>query len=279
MGLAEEASARVQAQFGFSVSGRRILDVGPGQFLVQSRYFARTNEVVGIDTEIIAQDLTVRSFFEMIRFNGLQRAVKTLARKALGVDSAYEKAFRELLGERCLPKIRLDRGDVCRMPFPDGSFDMIYSRAVLHHIPKPELALSEMARVLKDCGVIYLDLHLYSSVNGSLDSRVLFESSLDLSWAHLRGIQDVVEGASVNRLRLSEWRGLFAEKWPGSIVETVQLEDEALHRQAEILLSKGEISGYSQEELVTTTLIAIWQKPGVFASVDMRSHKGQEGHG
>jgi len=42
------------------------------------------------------------------------------------------------------------------MPFPDGTFDALWSIWVLEHIPNPEKALSEMRRVVKPGGYIYL---------------------------------------------------------------------------------------------------------------------------
>jgi SAM-dependent methyltransferase len=42
------------------------------------------------------------------------------------------------------------------MPFPDSSFDAIWTVWVLEHIPEPEKALQEMRRVLKPGGLLYL---------------------------------------------------------------------------------------------------------------------------
>lgn len=42
------------------------------------------------------------------------------------------------------------------MPFPDNSFDGAWSVWVLEHVPKPEQALAEIRRVVKDGGVIFL---------------------------------------------------------------------------------------------------------------------------
>ena len=42
------------------------------------------------------------------------------------------------------------------MPFPDNEFDAAWSIWVLEHVPKPEQALVEIRRVMRDGGVLYL---------------------------------------------------------------------------------------------------------------------------
>jgi SAM-dependent methyltransferase len=44
--------------------------------------------------------------------------------------------------------------DAEQLPFEDGSFDIVYGHAVLHHIPDLERALSEFRRVLRPGGAI-----------------------------------------------------------------------------------------------------------------------------
>ena len=49
------------------------------------------------------------------------------------------------------------RGDLRSLPVPDGTFDGVWSCAVLHHVPKPDAAdaLVEFERVLADDGVLF----------------------------------------------------------------------------------------------------------------------------
>jgi ubiquinone/menaquinone biosynthesis C-methylase UbiE len=44
--------------------------------------------------------------------------------------------------------------DAERLPFADGSFDLVFGHAVLHHIPALELAFAEMHRVLQPGGTL-----------------------------------------------------------------------------------------------------------------------------
>mgnify|MGYP000347910041 CR=1 FL=1 len=50
--------------------------------------------------------------------------------------------------------IRFLRGDVHSAPFPDDSFDVAISHAVLMHVPRPEVALAEMIRVTRPGGMV-----------------------------------------------------------------------------------------------------------------------------
>jgi ubiquinone/menaquinone biosynthesis C-methylase UbiE len=47
---------------------------------------------------------------------------------------------------------RLVLGDGQNLPFPDGSFDLVIARSLLHHLPYPLIGLREMARILKKGG-------------------------------------------------------------------------------------------------------------------------------
>ncbi|MDI6724649.1 MAG: methyltransferase domain-containing protein [Methanobacterium sp.] len=50
--------------------------------------------------------------------------------------------------------IFLIEGDVCKMPFKDNYFDLVYMVAVLQEIPDKKKALQEIKRVLKPNGVL-----------------------------------------------------------------------------------------------------------------------------
>jgi SAM-dependent methyltransferase len=41
-----------------------------------------------------------------------------------------------------------------RLPFDDGSFDLVYSWGVIHHSPRPELVVAEIRRVLRPGGEV-----------------------------------------------------------------------------------------------------------------------------
>lgn len=47
-------------------------------------------------------------------------------------------------------------GDITRLGFADGSFDVVVSSEVIEHVPQPREAVRELARVLKPGGVLAL---------------------------------------------------------------------------------------------------------------------------
>jgi SAM-dependent methyltransferase len=51
------------------------------------------------------------------------------------------------------------------MPFPDNSFDIVFSHGVLHHIPDILAAQKEIARVLKPGGQLIAMLYARRSLN------------------------------------------------------------------------------------------------------------------
>ncbi len=52
-----------------------------------------------------------------------------------------------------------------RLPFPDNSFDVVYSNGVLHHTPDTAGAVSEVHRVLKPGGIAKVMLYYRHSLN------------------------------------------------------------------------------------------------------------------
>jgi SAM-dependent methyltransferase len=70
--------------------------------------------------------------------------------QAVGVDITPEhlRLARERVGQ--LAEVR--EAEATRLPFPDGSFDYVYSHGVLHHIENPRRVVEEIFRVLKPGG-------------------------------------------------------------------------------------------------------------------------------
>jgi ubiquinone/menaquinone biosynthesis C-methylase UbiE len=50
------------------------------------------------------------------------------------------------------PGVRFQQGDAARLPFADGSFDLVFTRYMLLHVPDPPAGVREMLRVTRPGG-------------------------------------------------------------------------------------------------------------------------------
>ena len=62
--------------------------------------------------------------------------------------------FLEAVG---LANVEVRRHDILTDPLPDATFDLAYARAVLEHLPDPDLALDRMVRALKPGGWLMVE--------------------------------------------------------------------------------------------------------------------------
>lgn len=72
--------------------------------------------------------------------------LRTLFSSAVGVDADAEATGKNV----CLDRVEI--GTLDRLPFPDGSFDVVTSLWVLEHLKRPDAAFKEIRRVLKPGG-------------------------------------------------------------------------------------------------------------------------------
>jgi SAM-dependent methyltransferase len=260
----QEQERMLAAARGSEVRGLRMLDVGAGQRLIGMAYHSRGNEVVGIDLDVVVQGLDAAGYARMLRTNGPKRVVKTLGRKAVGIDFRFRREIIRQLGLATLPRFDVRQMDATRLEFPDESFDVVYSLEVFSFVPDADRALAETARVLRPGGVANHRFLLYTARTGGLDVRMIGGRAADLPlWAHLRPEHrhEVVESAYLNRLRLPEWRALVEGRLPGARIELHQPERAELEPQARRLQERGELTDYDLDELVTTDVSVTWRKP------------------
>lgn len=71
--------------------------------------------------------------------------------QAIDFSEVYVEAARS---KNTDPRIMIERGDVCSLPYPDATFDRCLSLLVLHFVPESEQAVSEMSRVVRPNGVV-----------------------------------------------------------------------------------------------------------------------------
>jgi len=77
---------------------------------------------------------------------------------AVGVDlSTAVDAAAGNIGER--PNVLIAQGDIFKLPFKRGAFDVVYSIGVLHHTPSAERAFRALVPLVKPGGVIAISVY------------------------------------------------------------------------------------------------------------------------
>lgn len=256
------ARKHIQDCYGVSWKGLSLLDVGCGQRLAYTLAFAQQNRVIGIDTELPLYGTYVQSFFELLRFSGVYRALKTATAEIFGKRRYFKQALSEITGFQGSYDLQLLKMNACNMRFPDNHFDGAFSFSVFEHIPNPYQALLEVKRVVKPKGVFYLDLHLYTAIYGDHDPRVGEDASAVPPWKHIRPSTTSLrlEVCYLNKIRLSEWRAMLRNVF--HLVQFIAITGEAArcrHYLTEDI--RKELTDYTEEELLTTTFIAVARTP------------------
>ena len=77
--------------------------------------------------------------------------------------AAATQAKYDLLAGMIDPGCKAMQGDAEALPFPDASFDIVYSNGVLHHTHDTERAIAEVYRVLKPGGQAVIMLYCKDS--------------------------------------------------------------------------------------------------------------------
>ena len=255
------AQEHLENAFGVKWRGKQLLDLGCGQMLRHALVFAQHNDVTGIDRELPFRPPYVIDAIRSTYSCGVHRAVKTLVRQLLGVDMRYRRALTHALGIRALRRPSLSCMDAKKLRFADESFDGAYSISTFQHIDEPQMAAREMARILKPEAVAYIDLHLYTSRRGSEHPHLTTSENTYPPWGHLRPSSKYYgkHGLYVNALRLHEWKALLECVFDEVQYIGIEAEKERDRRYLTDAV-RAELNDYSEEELLTSTLIAVCRK-------------------
>lgn len=101
-----------------------------------------------------------------------------------GMDLTEESVRRveARLAVRALDHDDLKQGSAAAIPWPDDSFDIVFSHGVLHHIPDIHTAQSEIHRVLKPGGLLVAMLYARVSLNYQVSIRLLRRAVLTAAY-------------------------------------------------------------------------------------------------
>ena len=102
---------------------------------------------------------------------------RTETARITGLDfsSAYVGHARQQI---VLPRVEFMVGDVCALPFPDGSFDRVLSLLVLHFVPQSEKAIAELRRVARSGATV--GAAVWDARGGLVAGRIFFDAAAAL---------------------------------------------------------------------------------------------------
>jgi ubiquinone/menaquinone biosynthesis C-methylase UbiE len=121
--------------------GMRVLDVATGPGYVAAAFAQAGCEVTGIDLTTAPL-----SFAEQMR------------------------------ASRGLSTLHFQQGDAQKLPYSDGSFDIVVSRYALHHVEDPHQMLSEMARVCRSQGKVAIQ----DLAASEFPARATYQNNIEL---------------------------------------------------------------------------------------------------
>ncbi len=151
-------------------AGKKVLEIGLGQ---------------GADSEQIIR--------RGGRWSGLDLTIESVAR------------VKQRMQLRNLAYDDLKVGSVLKIPYPDNSFDMVYSFGVLHHVPEIHQAQAEIARVLRPGGELVMMVYAKWSLNYMLSIAILRRAGL----AAMMALRLPGKGIYAAHLKHAREEGLF----------------------------------------------------------------------
>ncbi|MFO0704357.1 MAG: methyltransferase domain-containing protein [Candidatus Andersenbacteria bacterium] len=233
----------------------RVLEVGHGQHAAITLLFHSSGaRATGIDMDYVRFGFSPTTYGRIARLNGIERALKTLARNIL-FDRRYYKTLQTCFG-RPLKKQTVDlrRMDAAHMQFANATFNYVFSYAVFEHIADVESTAREVARVLKPDGVANLSIDLFPSLSGGHNLEWAFPdvagSKRVPAWDHLRDNRYPTH-VHLNRLREQDYRAIFSRYF--EILETTHVYEGQRYLTNELeheLVTKG----FSRDDLLTRSV-------------------------
>jgi len=199
--------ARLHDALGARLAHARVLDFGCGDdHALVTLLRPDVGSITGVDI-VPPRTLGLR---RRISFEG-GFTPKGIGKGLLGwVEASRRISYMNELARRAPGASSVIHYDGSRLPFDDASFDIVISNAVLQELPPPlEGFAREIRRVLKPGGVIDLEWHSFTSLDGHY---VGIEATSARPWFHLL---DNAGDDKLNRHTPAEMAEAFAPYFEG----------------------------------------------------------------
>lgn len=245
------------------VTGRRILDFGCGKTFWLTLLLASDGaDAIGVDTQLAAPERHLSKYWGLLRTNGLERAMRTLAWD-FGFAARYYRCLEEAFGQSLhFDRVQVDHIHDNQVPVANYSLDAVVSHEVLEHVRDLPAVFSNLRRALKPDGVAYLYVHQFTSLSGG--HHIAWKhpdtapSRRVAPWDHLRGRNHAHIPSWLNETRAAEYRRMME-------VEFEILDWRWLAKEGEALLTpaiRNELAAYNEQELLHKGFIAIARPHG-----------------
>jgi ubiquinone/menaquinone biosynthesis C-methylase UbiE len=144
----------------------------------------------------------------------MARQVDTTGR-VVGVDPSQEQIARaRAKAARRGLSIEFQIGVIEQLPFPDQTFDVVFSTLVMHHLPAPlkRQGIAEMARVLKPAGRLILADFMHQA------DRTGRAAHVHAGGSRMHELAALVSGAGFSQLETEEIHPPRFSAFPGASI-------------------------------------------------------------
>jgi len=142
------------------------------------------------------ESLLKTDLFDEMCSDGLYPFLKSCTRNFVGIDVSPATL---LIARLRYGKLKTVAADVRRLPFADGSFDLIVSNSTLDHFESPteiDISLTELNRVLRTGG------YLFITMDNPTNPIVALRNALSFRFLNRLGVVPYYVGATLNMQEL-----------------------------------------------------------------------------
>ena len=141
---------------------------------IYNRFMRKDREAYEKMYALIRPVVKTKTVLELATGTGLIAKHIVNAAAHIEATDASAEMITEAKRDNRSAKLHFSVQDLFRLPYADGSFDVVIVSNALHIVPQPEKALREIGRVLKDDGVLIAPTFTHAGNSFSGKVRAFF---------------------------------------------------------------------------------------------------------